>query len=115
MIHLRTIALLAAATATANAVTIFPRTSQSDIDTYLSAHNTVREAHGAADLVWSDTLANAAQSWANGCVFKHSGGSLGPYGENLAAGTGNFAITDAVTSWTNEACERVFPITLYCS
>lgn len=99
-----TLALLTAAAAT-SALTIIPRTSQSDIDTYLSTHNTVREAHGAVDLVWNNTLATAAQSWANGCVFEHSGGSLGPYGENLAAGTGDYTITNAVTDWTNEACE----------
>jgi pathogenesis-related protein 1 len=59
---------------------IYVRTSSSDIDQYLSAHNTVREQHGAADLTWNDTLASAAQQWANGCIFEHSGGSLGPYG-----------------------------------
>ena len=111
MFHIKTtFALLAAAATTAtSALTILPRTSLSDIDTYLSTHNTVREAHGAVDLVWNDTLATAAQSWANGCVFKHSGGSLGPYGENLAAGTGDYGITNAVTDWTNEACEQIFP------
>ena len=55
-------------------------TSGSDIDQYLSAHNSIRAQHGAADLTWSDTLASAAQKWADGCAFKHSGGSLGPYG-----------------------------------
>ena len=110
MFHLKTtLALLAAAATATSALTIFPRTSRSDIDTYLSTHNTVRKAHGAVDLVWNDALATAAQSWANGCVFEHSGGSLGPYGENLAAGTGNYGITNAVNDWTNEACERNFP------
>ncbi|EPT04257.1 hypothetical protein FOMPIDRAFT_1021941 [Fomitopsis schrenkii] len=78
-------------------------TSSSDIDKYLSDHNTVRAQHGAAALTWNNTLAAAAQSWANGCVFKHSGGSLGPYGENLAAGTGDgYGIDQAIQSWTNE-------------
>ena len=54
--------------------------SANDISTYLSAHNTVRAQHGASDLTWSDELSNKAQQWANGCVFKHSGGSLGPFG-----------------------------------
>jgi pathogenesis-related protein 1 len=54
--------------------------SDSDIDQYLSSHNTVREQHGAADLTWNDPLASAAQQWASGCVFQHSGGSLGSYG-----------------------------------
>ncbi|KAI5122586.1 hypothetical protein M0805_004802 [Coniferiporia weirii] len=80
-------------------------TSSSDIATYLSTHNTVRAQHGASPLSWNDTLADAAQKWANGCVFQHSGGTLGPFGENLAAGTGSYSITDAVQSWTNEASE----------
>ena len=54
--------------------------SRSDIAQDLSAHNAVRQQHGAANLTWSNTLASAAQQWANGCVFKHSDGSLGPYG-----------------------------------
>jgi pathogenesis-related protein 1 len=58
----------------------FVRTSVSDIDQYLSAHNTVRAQHGAVNLIWNNTLASAGQRWANGCKFEHSGGSLGPYG-----------------------------------
>jgi pathogenesis-related protein 1 len=58
----------------------YARTSVSDIDQYLSAHNTVRRQHGAADLIWNNTLASAGQQWADGCKFEHSGGSLGPYG-----------------------------------
>jgi uncharacterized protein YkwD len=78
--------------------------SGSDIDAYLSSHNSVRAQHGAAPLTWSDQLAGKAQQWANNCVNHHSGGTLGPYGENLAAGTGsNFGISEAVKLWTNEA------------
>ncbi|GJE86048.1 PR-1-like protein [Phanerochaete sordida] len=81
-------------------------TSSSDIDQYLSAHNTIRAQHGASALTWSDELASKAQQWANGCVFQHSGGSLGPFGENLAAGTGSsYDITAAVKSWTDEVSE----------
>ena len=58
-------------------------TSQADISAYLNAHNTVRAQHGAAALKWNNTLAAAAQKWVNKCVFKHSGGSLGPYGGTL--------------------------------
>jgi len=92
-------------TSTANSPSNAP-VSGSDIDQYLSAHNTVRAQHGAAALTWSDTLASAAQKWADGCVFKHSGGSLGPYGENLAAGTGgSYDIAAAIKSWTDEVSE----------
>ncbi|KAH0590520.1 hypothetical protein H2248_000667 [Termitomyces sp. 'cryptogamus'] len=81
-------------------------TSSSDIDAYLSAHNTVRAQHGAAPLTWSNDLASKAQTWANKCVFQHSGGSLGPYGENLAAGTGSsYGIQAAIKSWTDEASQ----------
>ncbi|PBL00780.1 PR-1-like protein [Armillaria gallica] len=79
-------------------------TSSSDINAYLEGHNTIRAQHGAADLTWSDELAGKAQQWANGCVFKHSGGSLGSFGENLAAGTGSgYDISSAIKSWTDEA------------
>ncbi|KAJ3528656.1 hypothetical protein NM688_g7967 [Phlebia brevispora] len=47
-----------------------------------------------------------AQQWANGCVFQHSGGTLGPFGENLAAGTGSsYDIAAAVKSWTDEVSQ----------
>ncbi|KAI0724475.1 CAP domain-containing protein [Cerioporus squamosus] len=81
-------------------------TSQSDIDAYLQAHNSVRAQHGASPLSWSDDLAASAQSWANNCVFQHSGGKLGPFGENLAAGTGgSYGIGPAVKSWTDEVSD----------
>jgi len=81
-------------------------TSGSDIDQYLSAHNSVRAQHGAAALTWNNTLADAAQQWADGCKFVHSGGSLGPYGENLAAGTGSsYDIATAIKSWTDEVSQ----------
>lgn len=50
----------------------------------LSAHNSFRAQHGAQPLAWNTTLASAAQTWANKCVFQHSNGALGPWGENLA-------------------------------
>ncbi|KAG6845977.1 hypothetical protein H0H87_011025 [Tephrocybe sp. NHM501043] len=80
--------------------------ASSDVQAYLSGHNTVRAQHGAADLTWSDELASAAQTWANKCVFEHSQGSLGDYGENLAAGTGSsYGISSAIKSWTDEVSQ----------
>ncbi|CAL1695992.1 unnamed protein product [Somion occarium] len=80
--------------------------SDSDIQQYLSAHNSVRAQHGASPLTWSDDAAAKAQTWANGCVFEHSGGSLGPLGENLSAGTAaSFGISEAIKTWTDEVSE----------
>ncbi|KAI9462513.1 CAP domain-containing protein [Lactarius psammicola] len=80
--------------------------SSGDISAYLSAHNNVRAQHGADPLTWSDELSAKAQQWADGCQFKHSGGSLGPFGENLAAGTGDgYTIATAVKDWTDEVSE----------
>ncbi|KAJ7646605.1 PR-1-like protein [Roridomyces roridus] len=78
-------------------------TASSDIQSYLDLHNNERANHGAVALVWNNTLADAAQNWANQCTGTHSGGSLGPYGENLSTGTGNFTISAAVQLWLNEA------------
>ena len=58
-------------------------TSPSDIQAYLTGHNSIRAEHGAADLTWSDDLASKAQQWANKCEFQHSDGSLGPYGGRI--------------------------------
>ncbi|KAF8078439.1 CAP domain-containing protein [Lyophyllum atratum] len=80
-------------------------TSNSDIQAYLSSHNTVRAQHGAKALTWSDDLASKAQEWADGCLFQHSGGKFGRLGENLAAGTGSYSIQTAVKSWTDEVSE----------
>ncbi|KAH7107821.1 CAP domain-containing protein [Auriculariales sp. MPI-PUGE-AT-0066] len=68
-------------------------------------HNAARAQHSAQAVTWDDNLAALAQQWVNGCTFEHSGGSLTSdfgYGENLAAGTGEYQIGDAVTSWVNE-------------
>ncbi|KAG8974348.1 hypothetical protein FRB90_009793, partial [Tulasnella sp. 427] len=71
--------------------------------TFLSLHNSIRSEHGAVDLTWSDELATAAKGWADNCVFQHSKGAIGPYGENLAAGTGSaYDVSTAMKSWTDE-------------
>jgi uncharacterized protein YkwD len=56
-------------------------------------------------LTWSDNLASKAQQWANNCVFEHSGGTLGDFGENIAAGSGSFDISNAVGAWAAEAAQ----------
>ncbi|POY75309.1 hypothetical protein BMF94_1680 [Rhodotorula taiwanensis] len=55
------------------------------VKTILDGHNDFRRKHDAADLVWNTTLQASAQKWAEHCVWEHSGGKVGPYGENLSA------------------------------
>ncbi|TFK90749.1 PR-1-like protein, partial [Polyporus arcularius HHB13444] len=79
-------------------------TSASDVSAYLSVHNTVRSQHHVSPLTWSSDLAAKAQTWANNCIFQHSNGKLGRYGENLAAGTGSgysYAATDRISAQYN--------------
>ena len=63
---------------------------------FLQSHNLVRSRFDAQPLNWSTTLASKAQTWASGCRFEHSNGELGPHGENIAAGTGNFTARNAM-------------------
>ena len=64
----------------------------------------MRAQHGAKPLIWSDSLAEGAQSWAQNCKFSHTNGALGPYGDNIAAGTGLFTAKAAVARFTGESC-----------
>ncbi|KAG9097089.1 hypothetical protein FRC06_007976 [Ceratobasidium sp. 370] len=75
-----------------------------NIDAYLKGHNDIRALHGASPLTWADDLAAAAAKWAGNCVWEHSGGKVGNFGENLAAGTGLTAAA-AVKMWTDEASD----------
>lgn len=76
-----------------------------DARLFLQAHNDVRAEHDAAPLTWSFELQAAAEKWANGCVLEHSGGTLGLFGENLGAGTGDFPIETLVGLWAKDVCE----------
>ncbi|XP_010525646.1 PREDICTED: pathogenesis-related leaf protein 6-like [Tarenaya hassleriana] len=70
---------------------------------YLNAHNSARTQVGVANIAWDDTVAAYAQSYANSrasdCSLVHSNG---PYGENLAKGSGSFTGTAAVNLWVAE-------------
>jgi pathogenesis-related protein 1 len=81
-------------------------TEPADMAGMTAAHNAARAAVMPAatpeipDLSWSGTVADYAQSWANGCQFMHSGGQ---YGENIYAGTGSDAApADVVADWVSE-------------
>jgi uncharacterized protein YkwD len=65
----------------------------------LNLHNAKRAMHGTPALAWSASLAAAAQQWADGCSFKHSG--FNGYGENLYYGTSATG-KDAVEWWYAE-------------
>ncbi|KAJ6466678.1 CAP domain-containing protein [Mycena vitilis] len=75
-----------------------------EVKSYLAAHNTVRALHDAPPLVWNDTLADAASSWADTCQVKHSDGTLldSPYGENIVAATGHFPISTALALFVSD-------------
>jgi uncharacterized protein YkwD len=77
------------------------RGTTDQIDTFLDTHNVIRAAHNATALQWSADLAQKAEFWADQCQFKHTNGVLSNelYGENIAAGTGDFPITAAVASF----------------
>ncbi|KAK0545766.1 sterol-binding protein [Tilletia horrida] len=64
----------------------------------LAAHNAARAKHGAAPLTWDPKLASYAAAHAKSCQFQHTNG---PYGENLAAGTG-LSYKGAVDMWMAE-------------
>ncbi|KAJ4823024.1 Pathoproteinsis- leaf protein 6 [Turnera subulata] len=77
--------------------------AQNSPQDYLDAHNAARAQVGVANIVWDDTVAAYAQNYANSrisdCNLVHSGG---PYGENLAKGSGTFTGTAAVNLWVGE-------------
>ncbi|RUS21492.1 CAP domain-containing protein [Endogone sp. FLAS-F59071] len=82
---------------------------QPDVDSWegqvLSQTNFHRAHHGAPPLTWSTSMQAFAQSWVNGCVFKHSGNPQ--YGENIwaegsSSSSPNLNGTAPVDDWYNE-------------
>jgi len=66
------------------------------------AHNFYRLKFGCNPVQWDDELASFAHRHASQCQFSHSGG---PYGENLAMGSGGYTAVQAVNSWSGEFYE----------
>ncbi|XVE94080.1 hypothetical protein REPUB_Repub01dG0249900 [Reevesia pubescens] len=70
---------------------------------FLNAQNGARAKMHLQPLIWDDKLAAYAQKYANrrigDCGLVHSGG---PYGENIAWGSGDLSIKDAVKMWIGE-------------
>ncbi|RDX61523.1 hypothetical protein CR513_60240, partial [Mucuna pruriens] len=78
---------------------------QDSEEDYVNAHNAARSEVSVPNLVWDNTVAAFAQTYANlrkaDCKLIHSGGG-GRYGENLAKSTGNLSGIGAVKLWVNE-------------
>jgi len=74
------------------------------LNSFLFTHNYVRAAYDVSPLQWSTSLASKAQEWANGCKLESTGGSLSsePYGENIAAGAGDFSVEDLIKLFTKD-------------
>ncbi|CAE6428659.1 unnamed protein product [Rhizoctonia solani] len=100
----KTRAASATAAAAASSKTSEGSSGNAEIDAYLKGHNDIRAQHGASPLTWATDLSAAAAKWAGNCVWEHSQGQIGDFGENLAAGTGLGAAA-AVKMWTDEASE----------
>jgi uncharacterized protein YkwD len=66
----------------------------------LDYHNQVRAKHGAGPLVWSPTVADSAQKWANMCLHRHGSSTGANYGQNLAWGHADEVA--AAVDWYNE-------------
>ncbi|XP_057495071.1 pathogenesis-related leaf protein 4-like [Actinidia eriantha] len=79
--------------------------AQNSPQDYLNAHNTARAQVGVGPMTWDSNVAAFAQNYANqrvgDCAMIHSGGG-GKYGENIAAGSGDFTGAKAVGLWAGE-------------
>ena len=84
-------------------VLFHPSHAQNSPQDYLNAHNAARAQVGVGPMTWDNNVAAYAQRYANSrigdCNLVHSGG---PYGENLAKGSGAFTSADAVKLWVGE-------------
>ncbi|KAI9176599.1 hypothetical protein LWI28_004883 [Acer negundo] len=82
---------------------IHPNYAQDSPDDFLNAHNEARSEVGLRNLTWNNTVASYAQNFSNqrmeDCNLVHS---EGPYGENLAWGSGNLSGIEAVGLWVSE-------------
>nr|XP_027101188.1 cysteine-rich receptor-like protein kinase 5 [Coffea arabica] len=84
-------------------VIFWPSGAQNSKQDYLDVHNAARAQVGVGPIAWDDTVAGYAHDVANytkkDCNLRRSGG---PYGENLAEGSGDLTARDAVNLWLTE-------------
>lgn len=82
---------------------VHPCHAQNSQQDYLNAHNAARSQVTVANIIWDNTVAAYALNYANSrisnCDLVHSNG---PYGENLAKGSGSFTGAAAVNLWVAE-------------
>ncbi|GFY90127.1 CAP (Cysteine-rich secretory proteins, Antigen 5, and Pathogenesis-related 1 protein) superfamily protein [Actinidia rufa] len=82
---------------------VHPSHAQNSPQDYLNAHNAARAQVGIGPMTWDPTVAAYSQNYANSrinnCDLVHS---TGPYGENIAMGSGYFTGTAAVSLWVGE-------------
>ncbi|KAF9675766.1 hypothetical protein SADUNF_Sadunf09G0067000 [Salix dunnii] len=82
---------------------VHPSHAQNSPQDYLNAHNAARSQVAVANIIWDSSVAAYALNYANSrisdCNLVHSDG---PYGENLAKGSGSFTGTAAVNLWVAE-------------
>ncbi|MCO5610503.1 hypothetical protein L7F22_067698 [Adiantum nelumboides] len=82
-----------------------PSSSSSWAQQWLGPHNAARAELGLPRMVWSDKVAQFAESWASqrkasGCGLQHSNG---PYGENIFWGSGgSYGPAECVAAWVSE-------------
>ncbi|ACA98977.1 MULTISPECIES: CAP domain-containing protein [Cyanophyceae] len=86
-------------------VSEFDLSTQAGIEQMLAAHNEWRSPHNLPDLVWSETLANHAQTWAERLAAQErvEHNTSDDYGENIAKSS-NLVLspTAVVNLWGNE-------------
>jgi hypothetical protein len=70
----------------------------------IRAHVSPAPANPMVALGWSDTLASAAQNWANNCMYAH-GGTSGMYGQNIFATSGSATSIQVVAKWASEGAD----------
>ncbi|KAL3580361.1 hypothetical protein D5086_018196 [Populus alba] len=82
---------------------VHPSHAQNSPQDYLNAHNAARSQVTVANIIWDNTVAAYALNYSNSrisnCNLVHSNG---PYGENLAKGSGSFTGTASVNLWVAE-------------
>ena len=82
---------------------VHPSHAQNSQQDYLDVHNAARADVGVEPMTWDDNVAAYARDYASqrsgDCNMVHSNG---PYGENLAMGSGDFTATDAANLWVGE-------------